>query len=183
MSAQCLRGKLSLSLARGRWHNGISSLCPGDRMMGTVWAPVLHALPLTYPGSADKPGEMREKVCPVTRGIGSDWGGLNPPVWKSRLKMTADRMKWGAATKDGGGEQLQSHGFLGGFRDPGPRRLTGLVLGWLYRSRCLDRDSKSLYLSLPPLLPQSQVTHMIYLCINNVSCFRKVLRSLDVIYY
>ena len=33
-------------------------------MMSTVWAPVRPVLPFTYLGSTDKPGEMREKVCP-----------------------------------------------------------------------------------------------------------------------
>ena len=44
-------------------------------MMSAVWAAVRHALPFMYLGSTDKPGEMREKVCPVPGRVGSQWGG------------------------------------------------------------------------------------------------------------
>lgn len=46
-------------------------------MMGIVWVLVLYVLLFTYFGLVDKFGEMREKVCFVIRGIGSDWGGFN----------------------------------------------------------------------------------------------------------
>lgn len=58
-----------------------------------------------------------------------------------------------------------------------PEDLWGWYLGYLYESRRLDIDSKYVYLlSLPPLLPQLQITRIIYLCINNMSCSRKDLR-------
>lgn len=49
-------------------------------MMSTVWAPFRHALPFMYLGSTDKPGEMREKVCPVTRRVGREEGWARTAV-------------------------------------------------------------------------------------------------------
>lgn len=74
--------KLWLSLACRRWHNGISFLCPGDRMMSTVWAPVRPASPFTHLGSTDKPGRWGRRCVP-SLGRWSPLGWARTLVWKS----------------------------------------------------------------------------------------------------